>query len=124
MALATVRAFAKVKSSAMMARQPSVPNLICGALRLGIGCRCGVILLGSIRESLNAKRAALACLQQVLAAALLEPFNDFADVLRAMAGADQQGVWSFDHDKIAYADSGDEFRWAPNKIAFGFEHVA
>src|ERR1700730_13358280 len=78
----------------------------------------------SIRDRPVAPRAALACLQQVLAAALLEPFHDFADVLGAMARADQQSVSSFDHYEIAYADGGDEFCGAQNKIAFGFEHVA
>src|ERR1700730_2462761 len=107
MALATVRAFAKVKSSAMMTRQPSVPNLICGARFWAADCSRTVILPKSIREGRVAPRAALACLQQVLSAALFEPFHDFANVLRAMARADQQGVRSFDHDEVAYADGGD-----------------
>src|ERR1700719_272090 len=125
MAFATMRAFAKVKSSAMMARQPSVPNLICTGLSWATGCSCCTIIPPrSIREGPGAPRAALACLQQVLAATLFEPFHDLADLLRAMARAYQQCVRSFDHDEIADADSGNEFCGAPNKIAFGFEHVA
>src|ERR1700722_7645071 len=126
MALATLRAFAKVKSSAMMARQPSVPNLICAGALGATDCICCAVVIPprSIREGGGAKRAAWARLQEVFEAALFEPFYDFGDVLRAVAGADQEGIGSFDDDEVAYTDGGDEFRGTPDKISFGFEHVA
>src|ERR1700730_3810519 len=96
---------------------------MCVALFIATVCNCRVLPPRSIGEGLVDPRAALACLQQVPAAAFLEPFHDFADVLRAVAWADQQGVRSFDYYEIAYANGGDEFCGAPNKIAFGFEHV-
>src|ERR1700761_5763180 len=130
MALATMRAFAKVKSSAMIARQPSVPNLM-GVISFteAVGsvagdCVGGVILRKVYAKEQSRKEPHWLALKQVFSAILLEPFHDFADVLGAMARANQQGVRRFDHHQVADSDGGDEFRRAPDEVSFRFEQVS
>src|SRR5882762_8982600 len=112
MACATMRAFAKVKSSAMTPRQPSVPNLIedmCAGK--------------SIREAIYSQNSRIGLLQEVFPALRFEPFHDFANVLGAVARADEQRVRRLNHDKITDADGGHEFRRTPQKIPFRIERV-
>ena len=54
----------------------------------------------------------------MLALAFFECFDDFADVLGAIAGADEQGIGSIYNDEISYPNGGDELVRAPKKIAF------
>src|SRR6266849_10206381 len=109
-ACATVRAFAKVKSSAMTPRQPSVPN------------RIEVIAGEYTRCELFAK-SRIGLLEEVFPALLLEPLHEFGDVLGAVARADEQRVGSLDDDQVAHANRGHEFRRAPQIIAFRIERV-
>ena len=71
MACATLRTFSYVKSSAITPRQPSVPNLISAAAFSDL--------------SRFDNPAPVSALQQLLRLLFLEPFHDFADVLRALA---------------------------------------
>src|ERR1700723_3387354 len=130
MARTTVRTLSKVKSSPMMARQPSVPNVIllteekykrrawwreavmwerrlCGERQIG----------GSIRCSWRVKRG----LKQGFLFFLFEPFDDLGDVLGATARAEEDGVVGFDQNQIADAEGGDEFLRGPEKIPGGIK---
>src|SRR5437879_8044061 len=79
-ACATRRTLPNVKSSAMMPRQPSVPNLICWAIGLKV-------------TGLPSP---------------LERVDDLAYVLRAIAPADQQRVFGVDDDQVLQPDRRDE----------------
>src|ERR1700686_2280217 len=109
MACATIRALANVKSSAMMPRQPSVPKAI------------GLIWIEDTRYDISAHRPDWLSLQQILALLIFESFHDSADVLGALAGADQQGVGRLNHDEVANSDCRDEFRRGVQKIPFSVE---
>src|SRR6202790_2141811 len=111
MACATMRAFANVKSSAMMARQPSVPK------------RIELICIEYTRYDISAHRPDWLSLQQILALLVFEPSHDSANILGALAGADQQGVGSLYHDEIAKADGRDEFRGGGQKGSLGVEGI-
>src|SRR5216684_5172541 len=113
MACATTRAFAKVKSSAMMPRQPSVPNLISVI-------RCW----GKYTRSNRSANGRIGLLEEVFPPLLFEPFHDFADVLGAIARADEKGIGGFNHNEVTHANRGHKFRRAPQKIAFGVERVS
>src|SRR5438477_12983606 len=108
-----MRAFAKVKSSAITPRQPSVPNLIedmCAGK--------------SIREAINSKNSRIGLLEKFLPALRFEPFHDFSYILGAVARADKQRIWCLNHHQITDADRGNEFGRAPEKIAFRIKRVA
>ena len=51
-------------------------------------------------------------------------FDDFADVLGAIARTNQQGVGRLHDDEIVNADGGDEFARAPEEISRGVERQA
>ena len=55
--------------------------------------------------------------------AVFESFDDFGDVLGAVAGADEESVGGFDDDEAGDADGDDIFIGAPEEIAFGIERV-
>src|SRR6266849_2582869 len=110
-ACATVRAFAKVKSSAMTPRQPSVPN------------RIEVIAGEYTRCELFAK-SRIGLLEEVFPALLLEPLHEFGHVLGTVAGANEQRIGRLDDDEITYADGGDELFGAVKEVAGGVESVA
>src|SRR5467141_3411904 len=96
----------------MMPRQPSVPNLIedmCAGK--------------SIREAIYSQNTRIGPLEKVFPALQFEPFHDFADVLGAVAPADEQRIRRLNHDKVADADRGHEFRRTPQKIAFRLERA-
>src|ERR1700694_105686 len=82
---AAKRTFWKVKSSAMMPRQPSVPNLIDGfsPARTTVGCS----MLDSV-------------LDKVLAAAPLELGHQQLDLLDPVPGTDQDGVVTRAKDEV------------------------
>src|SRR6202034_4605644 len=90
--------FAYVKSSAITPRQPSVPNLM------------------AISEALE-----LWGLDKAIQPLVLEPFHDFAHVLRTLARTKQQRVLGFHEKQIVHADGGDEFLWTPEKVALRVE---
>ena len=98
MACATVRAFAKVKSSAMTPRQPSVPNLI---EDMSAG--------KSIRDAKHSQNSRIGLLEEVFPALRFEPFHDFSHILGTVAWTNQQRIGSLNHDKITDADRGHEF---------------
>src|SRR5713226_6907374 len=50
-----------------------------------------------------------------------EPLHNFANVLRAVTGAEQQGLVGFDDDEIANPDSGNKFLGAPKEVAVSVE---
>src|SRR5215468_5437212 len=60
-------------------------------------------------------------LEQAPAVCVFKGFDDFGDVLGAVAGTDEKGVGSLDDDEVFDADSGDEFARAPKKIAGSVE---
>src|SRR5713226_2079056 len=107
MAPATRRTLSKVKSSAMTARQPSVPNLIavvgCWSL---VGGVAGLVIEGSAitlslgsqgigeRPTTNDQRRFSHQLLQFL---LIQILHHFADVLRIFSGSDKQCVFRFHH---------------------------
>src|SRR5580692_5848580 len=114
-----MRAFAKVKSSAIMSRQPSVPNLIAVIRDRGKYTRSDI----SAKQPHWTETAGNP-LQQFGELSLFERLYDFGDVLRAVAGDDQKRVGSFYDNEVADADGGDEFRRAVEKIAGGIESQA
>src|SRR6266850_909740 len=125
MACATMRAFAKVKSSAMMSRQPSVPNLIedmKNQYKRSGGERNSRIGWKSkwIQQKADLDRP----LQKILELLRLQEFNEFGDVLGAVAGDDEERVGGFDDDEVVDTDGGDEFRGAVEEIAGRVERVA
>src|SRR6202008_1213126 len=63
-------------------------------------------------------------LEKTLLITGFESLDNFADVLRAVAGANQQSVRRFYHDKIVYADGSDKFAWHPEEIAFRVQGLA
>src|SRR4029077_18139544 len=97
MAWATTRAFAKVKSSARMPRQPSVPN------------RIAVMECQYTRWAELGKQAGLAGIQQMFLLLFCQFFHDFADVMGALAGTNQQGIGGVHDDEVVNANGGDEF---------------
>lgn len=52
---------------------------------------------------------------------ILEPGDDFGDVLGAVAGAEENGVVGFDEDEIVDADGSDKFLCAPKIISARIE---
>src|SRR6266566_1010052 len=92
-AWATRRTLPNVKSSAMIPRQPSVPNLICWAI--------GLKVTGHSSP--------------------LESVDDLAHVLRAIAPADQQRVFGVDDDHVLEADRRDEAAVAEYQAAGGID---
>src|SRR5438132_8276037 len=92
-ACATRRTLPNVKSSAMMPRQPSVPNLICWAIGLKV-------------TGLPSP---------------LERVDDLAYVLRAIAPADQQRVFGVDDDQVLEPDRRDEAAVAEHQAAGGID---
>src|ERR1700722_14993008 len=98
MACAAMRTFAKVKSSAITPRQPSVPN------RMAISGELDLEGLDKAAQSV-----------------LLKPFYDFPDVLRTVARTQQQGVFGFDQNQVAHSDRGDEFVPAPEIVPLGIQ---
>jgi hypothetical protein len=58
-------------------------------------------------------------LYEIFSFLLLEVLHDFAYVLRAVAGADQDGVVGFDYYQVIDADGGYEFFRAPEVVAGG-----
>ena len=60
-------------------------------------------------------------LEKGAALLFVEPFDDFADVLGAFAGADEQGIVGFDDDKILHADGGDELFRSPEVVTVRVE---
>ena len=63
-------------------------------------------------------------LQKFLAPLLFQPFHDFAHVLGAVAGDDEQGVGRFDNNEIAYADDGSEFSGHGDEVAVPIDRVS
>ena len=55
---------------------------------------------------------------------IFEVFDDFGDVLGAVAGADEKCVRGFDDDEVFDADRGDEFARAVEEIAGRVEPVS
>src|ERR1700730_11576631 len=106
MLCATIRAFANVKSSAITPRQPSVPNLI-----------EVMFTAKSIRERDCSPNSRIGLLEEVLPTLLCEPFHDFADVLRAVARADQQRIRSIHDDQVVHANQRRDFSRARDEIA-------
>ena len=80
---------------------------------------------GSLVEQSCPKSACLRRrpLQQIFAFIVFQPFHDLADVLRAVARANEQGVWRFHHDQVTDADGGYEFCGAPEEIALRVDGV-
>src|SRR6266478_1942257 len=113
MLCATIRAFANVKSSAITARQPSVPNLI-----------AVMIIAKSIRERDYSPNSRIGLLEEVLPALLFKPFHDLADVLRAVARADEQRIGCIHDDQVVHPDQRGEFSRARDQIAAGVEDIA
>src|SRR5215475_1008982 len=119
---ATRRRLAKVKSSAMTARQPSVPNLIwparsggseTGPERLVISSHCPrpnkVAPLGrGISDQFG----------QIL---LVQILHDFAYILRILPGGDQQSVFGLDHHNVVDPDYGDKFSRSVHVIPAGIQ---
>ena len=60
-----------------------------------------------------ANLAVCGILEQCLQFALLQRFDDFTHVLRAIARANQERVRRFDDHQIANSDGGDKFARAP-----------
>src|SRR5438046_10266131 len=98
MACATVRAFAKVKSSAMTPRQPSVPNLI---EDMGAG--------KSIRDAKHSQNSRIGLLEEVFPALRFEPFHDFSHILGTVAWTNQQRIGSAHHYKTTHAERGQAY---------------
>src|SRR5256885_6226613 len=90
---ATRRTLPKVKSSARMPRQPSVPNLMCWAIGLKV-------------TGLPSP---------------LERIDDLAHVLRAIAPADQQRVFGVNDDQVLEPDRRDEAAVAEHQAAGGID---
>src|SRR5258705_2554398 len=110
---ATTRAFAKVKSSAMMPRQPSVPNLMESIY---------VDAKYTRREHFANSRIGL--LQEVFPPPLFEPFHDFSDVLGAFALANEQRIGRIHNDQVVHTDQGGNFSRARDEIAARVERIA
>src|SRR5215472_8941736 len=91
MALAARRTLSKVKSSAIMPRQPSVPNLT-------------AVLFPMF-------------LEQFFAAICGKLFDYFADILRMVPRSDKNSVFRLDHNKVFHADERNEFLRAVNIVA-------
>src|SRR5260221_13891398 len=117
MACATVRALANVKSSAMMPRQPSVPNFIevienqykrsGGKGNSRIGSLASRAMFGSSERAL----------QEIFAFLFFEVFDDLRDVLGTVAGADEGRVGSFNDDDMVDAEQCGEFAGNPDEVA-------
>src|SRR6266403_5574674 len=110
---ATTRAFAKVKSSAMMPRQPSVPNLM-----------ESIYVDAKYTRGEQFANSRIGLLQEVFPPLLFEPFHDFANVLGAFARANEQRVGRIHDDQVVHTDQGGNFSRARDEIAAGVEGVA
>ena len=60
----------------------------------------------SIREAIYSQNSRIGLLEEVFPALRFEPFRDFADVLGAFAGANEQRVGRLNHNKITDANRG------------------
>src|SRR6516162_3155365 len=117
MASATMRAFRTVKSSPIMPRQPSVPNLI-----LSMHCEYTRSAEAAKELHLHANCDALRKrLQEPRQLAAFERFNDLPDILGALAGTDQERVCGFHHHQITDSDGGDKLVRAPQEIPLRVE---
>src|ERR1700732_4721603 len=135
MACATMRAFAKVKSSAITPRQPSVPKRmevieVKYTRRDPAGNRPDETKKQIPRYAREDQEPAhcwgatrRSRLQQIFALLFFEFFNNFADILGAFPGADQQGVRSVDDYEVTNADGRDVFRRAPQKVSLGVDDL-
>src|SRR5690349_15939546 len=103
MALPTRRTLSKVKSSAIMPRHPSVPNLIC-------------VAIDSCFASVNSGG-----LHQPLHLLLVEIFHNFADILRMLTRGDEQGIFRFDDDEIADPNRCDKLVLHVNEVPRGVQ---
>ena len=56
-------------------------------------------------------------LKELLSFLVFQDLDDFADVLGALTGANEQRIRRINNHKVAHADGGDEFIWAPQEIA-------
>src|ERR1019366_1411088 len=100
MALPTRRTLSKVKSSAMMPRHPSVPNLICAAINLPWS-KFAIYKAG---------------LDQPLELLFVEVLDHFAHVLRMFARGDQQRIVGFDDDQVLHPHDCDELPLGVNEV--------
>src|SRR5579872_1041026 len=89
MAATTRRTLSKVKSSAMMARHPSVPNFMGWAM---------------------------SCLYKLVQPFFVQIFHDFSHVLGMGTGGDEQCISSFDYDQIVHANGGHKFARRMNVV--------
>src|SRR3954469_671596 len=85
----TRRTFSNVKSSAMTPRQPSVPNLI---------------------------SCAIGRLNQFLHLLVVEVLHDLADVLRVLAGGDEQGIVGVYNHQVLHPNHRYEFLWCVHEV--------
>src|ERR1700722_16764834 len=60
-------------------------------------------------------------LQQAGELLLFEPFDDLADVLRALARAEQEGVVCFQQNKVLPSYRGEKFPGCPEIISAGVQ---
>src|SRR3954454_11719649 len=96
MAPPTRRTFSNVKSSAMMPRHPSVPNLI-------------VFLRSSLVMSLQSSSVAGDSSHQLVQLLFVQVLHHFADILRLRPCRNQECVFSFDDYQIVHPYNGYEF---------------
>src|SRR5712692_8003287 len=95
---ATRRTLAKVKSSATIPRQPSVPNLIWSAIAVKV-----------------------TFLQVAGFARPPERVHDLLDILRTRAGTHEEGVLGVDADHVLESDRGDEPLVPEDQAAMGVD---
>src|ERR1700690_511011 len=134
---ATRRTLAKEKSSAMTARQPSVPNLIgavVGRWSLVVGLS-GLLIGGQpvkARSNGVGQRLRLACPEQakraegtndrrrfsyqLLQSLRIQMLHHFSHVLRIRSRGHQQRVAGVDDHNVVDADHGDKFSWSMNVV--------
>src|SRR5208283_3526478 len=83
-------------------------------------------------EEVYAKRyirqtAGLACirvLQKIPAPLFFQPFHDFADILGAIAGDDEQGVRCFDDNEVADANDRGEFSGNRDEVSVSVNRIS
>src|SRR2546430_14638893 len=99
MAAATRRTFSKVKSSAIMPRQPSVPNLISVGMRIQQdNNNCGIAEVQNCGVDGACRRS-----NQVFALFLVQVLHHLADVLRALQCGDEQRVVGFHYHQVLHS---------------------
>ncbi len=62
-------------------------------------------------------------LQQFLLLAVFQRFHNLANVLRAIARANQQRIGSFHHHQVPHADGRYKFVGTPEQISFRIERL-